>query len=195
MINEFVFYLEVGLEPSSPQRTETRGKKFLKKPSFQVRVGPVKRTETRKQGRDEKTQEHRCTCFCPFYRSIPNLKWNFFRNFSLVINSTPSVLTYYWSRETGCESIIMFFLAFFIMQSYQRHAFFVLQYMYISCSLKCAALSLFSSPFCTEHYVHSVHYGCSSLHLKSSFKPGIWLWVSLRIGNFSWHSVTGCILT
>ena len=53
-INAFVFYLEVGLE--TPQkRTETRGKKFLKKTSFQVRAGPVKRTETRQGWENSRT--------------------------------------------------------------------------------------------------------------------------------------------
>ena len=40
----------------NPQkRTETRGKKFLKKTSFQVRAGPVKRTETRQGWENSRT--------------------------------------------------------------------------------------------------------------------------------------------
>ena len=63
MINAFVFFLEDGLE--IPEKiTETKGKKILKKSSFQVRNGPEKGW---KLGRDEKTQPPlwpptQCTC-------------------------------------------------------------------------------------------------------------------------------------
>ena len=133
-------------------RQKTRGIKFLKKNSFQVRAGPVKGTETR-QGSE--TQEHnpttewwhvplwppkQCTCmpsslccvqsklgmqvhcvggqrwgshhslvglcsrvfsslpcFCLFYRSSPNLKSSFFRNFS------PSFCSFFGGGG-GCQS-------------------------------------------------------------------------------------------
>ena len=53
VINTFVFYLEVGLEPPKKEQ-KPKGKGFWKKSSLQVRARPVKRA---KQGRDEKTQE------------------------------------------------------------------------------------------------------------------------------------------
>ena len=53
-MNDFVFWLEVGLE-TLPKRTETNGKKFLKKNFISSRDEPIKRTETTQGWEDSRT--------------------------------------------------------------------------------------------------------------------------------------------